>query len=71
MGLVLLFMGDYALAIVMLTKKDIFYNWTKHHMCGDYHLVNIQIHLDNYAMPLLEEIFNTLKHAKAFNTLES
>jgi hypothetical protein len=37
-------MDDYALAIVMLIKKDIFYNWTKRHMCGDYHL-------DNYAMP--------------------
>jgi hypothetical protein len=39
-------------------------------MRGDYHLENIRIHLDNYAMSLLEEIFDTLEHAKAFNTLD-
>jgi hypothetical protein len=31
--------GKYASTIVMPTKKDIFGNWTKHYMSGDYHLV--------------------------------
>jgi len=39
-------------------------------MCGDYHLVNKWTHLDKYAMPLLEEIFDGLGQAKVFNTLD-
>jgi hypothetical protein len=39
-NLVELSRGEYASTIVMPTKKDIFGNWTKWHMCGDYHLVN-------------------------------
>jgi hypothetical protein len=42
-------------------KEDIFVNWTKHCICGHYHLMNILTHLDTYAMPLLEEIFNDLQ----------
>jgi hypothetical protein len=36
-SLVELSRGEYASTIVMLAKKDIFGNWTKHYMCGDYH----------------------------------
>jgi hypothetical protein len=32
--------GEYALAIVMLAKKDIFGNWTEQRMCGDYCPIN-------------------------------
>jgi hypothetical protein len=32
--------GDYALAIMMLAKKDIFGNWMERCMCGDYCPVN-------------------------------
>ncbi len=59
-GLVELLRGEYVLAIVMLAKKDIFGNWTKWRMCGDYCLVNKHTCLDKYAMPLLEEIFDAL-----------
>ncbi len=38
-------------------------------MCGDYHLVNKCMHLNKYAMPLLEEILDALGQAKVFNTL--
>jgi hypothetical protein len=51
-GLVELSKGEYALAIVMLAKKDIFGNWIKCRMCGDYCSVNKRTHLDKYAMPL-------------------
>ncbi len=55
--------------IVMLANKDIFNNWTKCYMCGDYCLMNKWTHLDKYAMLLSKEIFDTLRHAKVFNIL--
>jgi hypothetical protein len=57
-GLVELFSNEYVSTIVMPTKKDIFGNWIKHYMCGDYYLVNKHTRLDKYAMPLLKEIFD-------------
>jgi hypothetical protein len=59
-GLVELLKGDYASTTMMLTKKDIFGNWTEQCMCGDYHLINKRTFSNKYAMPLLEEIFNAL-----------
>jgi hypothetical protein len=44
----------------MPTKKDIFGNWIKRYMCGDYCLVNKHTHLDKYTMSLLKEIFDVL-----------
>lgn len=37
-----LFGGEYAFAIMMEAKKkkNIFGNWTKHRMCGDYYPMN-------------------------------
>jgi hypothetical protein len=57
-GLMKLFSNEYASTIVMPTKMDIFGNWIKHYMCGDYYLVNKHTCLDKYAMPLLKEIFD-------------
>jgi hypothetical protein len=54
----------------MLTKKDIFSNWTKCHMCEDYQLMNKLIHFDKYAMLLPKWIFDTLGQAKVFNTMD-
>jgi putative transposase len=62
--------GEYASTIVMSCKKDIFGNWTKRRMCGDYCLVNKWIHSDKYAMPLPKEIFDALGQAKVFSTLD-
>jgi len=62
--------GEYASTTVMLTKKNIFGNWTEWRMCGDYCLVNKRMCLDKYAMPLLEEIFDGLSHVKVFSTLD-
>jgi hypothetical protein len=39
-GLVELSKGEYVLATMTLVKKDIFGNWTKRCICGDYHQVN-------------------------------
>jgi hypothetical protein len=54
----------------MPTKKDIFGNWTKRRMCGDYHPINKLTRSNKYAMPLSEEIFDALSKAKVFSTLE-
>jgi hypothetical protein len=59
-SLVELLRDEYALAIVMPTKKDIFGNWIKHHMCGDYHPMNKWIHPYKYVMPLPKKIFYAL-----------
>jgi hypothetical protein len=59
-GLVELFRGEYVLTTMMSTKKNIFDNWTKCYMCGDYHLVNKQTHSNKYAMFLSKEIFDVL-----------
>ncbi len=51
--------AEYVSAIGMLTKKDIYGNWTKRHMCEDY-AMNKHTHSDKYAMPLPKEIFDAL-----------
>jgi hypothetical protein len=61
--------GEYALTMVMPTK-DIFGNWIKHFICGDYRLMNMWMCFDKYAMPLLEKIFNAFGQAKFFSTLD-
>jgi hypothetical protein len=59
-SLVELSKGEYVSTIMMLTKQDIFGNWTKHRMCGDSCLVNKWTSSDKYVMPLLDEIFDAL-----------
>ena len=61
--------GEYALATVMPSKKDIFGNWIEKRMCGNYRPINKRTKLDRYAMPTLEEIFDVVGHAKVFSTL--
>jgi len=63
-------MGEYVLAIIMLTNNDIFGNWTKDQMCGDYFPVNKQTCSNKYGMPLLEEIFDALGQAKVLSSLD-
>jgi hypothetical protein len=55
---------------MMATKKDIFGNWIKCCMCGDYHLVNKHIHSNKYVVPLMKEIFDAFGHAKVFSTFD-
>jgi hypothetical protein len=69
-SLVELLKREYVLVTMMLAKKDIFDNWTKRCMCGDYHPINKHTHLYMYAMPLPKEIFDALGQAKVFNTLD-
>ena len=48
----------------MSSKKDIFGNWRKKWMCGDYQLINKQTKLNQYALSASKEIFDAIGHAK-------
>jgi hypothetical protein len=61
---------EYASATVMPSKKDIYGNWTKKRMCGDYRRINKFTKSDHYAMPILEENFEAIGHTKVFSTLD-
>jgi len=69
-GLVEKSYGEYASAIVMPAKKDMHGNWTDRRMCGDYRPINRQTKSDRYAMPIPEEIFDAIGHAKVFSSLD-
>jgi hypothetical protein len=60
---------EYASMTVMLSKKDIYGNWTKKRMCGDYRRIIKFTKSDRYAMPTPEENFEAIEHAKVFSTL--
>ena len=60
---------EYVSATVM-PSKDIYGNWTKKRMCGDYRRINKFTKSDRYAMPTLEENFEAIRHAKVFSTLD-
>jgi len=61
--------GEYALAIVMPTKKD-FLAIGRNDTCGDYLPIKKHTCSNKYAMPLLKEIFDALGQTKVFNTLD-
>jgi hypothetical protein len=61
---------EYASATVMLSKKDIYGNWTEKRMCRDYRRINKFTKSDRYAMPTPEENFEAIGHAKVFSTLD-
>jgi hypothetical protein len=61
---------EYASAIVMPSKKDIYDNWTEKRMCRDYRRINKFTKSDRYAMPTPEENFEAIRHAKVFSTLD-
>jgi hypothetical protein len=62
--------GEYALAIVMPTKKDVHGNYTDRRMFGNYRPIKRQSKSDKYAMPTPKEIFDVVGHARVFNTLD-
>ncbi len=68
-SLVELLRSDYASATMMPANKYILaIEWSD--TCGDYCPINKCMHLDKYAMPLPEEIFDALGQAKVFSTLD-
>jgi hypothetical protein len=68
--LVELFKRDYALAMVMPTKKRHFGKWIEHWMCEKYGHINKWTQFDKYVMPLPKETFGYIGQPKVFNTLD-
>jgi hypothetical protein len=52
---------DFAIAIIMLTKKDSTGLWTEKRMCGDYRPLNLVTLQERYPMPILENLFVALE----------
>ena len=57
-------------ATVMLSKKNIFGNWTKKWMCGHYCSVNRNTKSDWYPMPIPEELFDAIGFSWVFSMLD-
>jgi len=54
----------------MMSTKNVFGNWTKYRMCGDYCLVNNEPIWTNMLCPyVIKDIFDDLKQVKVFSTL--
>ena len=62
--------SHYASAAVAVRKEDEDGNCFNFRKCGDYRLLNTEINLDHYQLPLIETIFNDMKGAKIFSKLD-
>lgn len=62
--------GEYACAMVMPSKNDVFGNWTEKRMCGDYRPVNRKTKSARYSMPMLKELFDAIGFSRVLSTLD-
>jgi len=62
--------SDFAIVIVMLTKKDLARLWTEKRMCGDYRPLNLVTPQDRYPMPILEELFDSIGDSNIFTIVD-
>jgi len=58
--------SDFAIIIIMSTKKDSARLWTKKMMCGDYRPLNLVTPQDRYPMPIPEKLFNSIGNSNIF-----
>jgi hypothetical protein len=61
---------DFATAIVMPTKKDSTRLWTEIRMCEDYRPSNLVTTQDKYPMPILKELFNSIRDSNIFRIVD-
>ncbi|GFX96525.1 retrovirus-related Pol polyprotein from transposon 17.6 [Trichonephila clavipes] len=57
--------SEYASPIVMVKKKD-----GSSRMCIDYRKLNQKLMKDKFALPLIEDVLDTLQEAKVYSTLD-
>ncbi len=60
---------DFIAAIVMPTNKDSVRLWTKKRMCGDYRPLNLVTPQDKYPMPILEELYDSIRDLNIFTIM--
>jgi hypothetical protein len=54
----------------MPTKKDSIGLWIEKRMFGDYRPLNLVIPQDRYPMPILEELFNSIRDLNIFTIVD-
>jgi hypothetical protein len=63
-------MSEYGAPVTMPPKKDEFGNWTLKRPCCDYRMLNKVSVTDRYVLPTLEDIFDNIKDAGVYTTLD-
>jgi hypothetical protein len=62
--------GRWNNPLTLAPKKDAAGNKTKHRLCLDPRALNILLPDDNFALPLIDDIFRKVKQANIFTTLD-
>jgi hypothetical protein len=62
--------SDFAIVIVMPTKKDSAGLWTEKRMCKDYRPLNLITPQNRYTMPIPEELFNSIRDSNIFTIVD-
>jgi hypothetical protein len=62
-------MSEYGAPVTMPPKKDEFGNWTLKRPCCDYRMLNQILVTDHYVLPTPEDIFDNIKDAGVYTTL--
>jgi hypothetical protein len=61
---------DFAIATIMLRKKDSIRLWIEKRMCGDYKPLNMVTPQDKYPMPIPEELFDSIGDSNIFTIVD-
>jgi hypothetical protein len=61
---------DFATARIMPTKKDSVGLWTEKMMCKGYRPLNLVTPQDRYPMPILEELFDSIRDLNIFTIMD-
>ena len=69
-GLIELAIGNCAAATVLPVKKDENGNYTDRRMCGDSRALNLKTEHDQYPMPILKDMFDTMDECKYFPIMD-
>jgi hypothetical protein len=62
--------SNFATTIIMLTKKDSAGLWTKKRMCKPLKPLNLVTPQDKYPMPILEELFDSIRNLNIFTIVD-
>jgi hypothetical protein len=69
-GLIQPLSSNFAIAIVMPTKKDLVRLWTKKKMSKDYRPLNLVTPQDRYPMPIPKELFDNIGDSNIFTIVD-
>jgi hypothetical protein len=61
--------SDFAIVTIMQTKKDLVGLWTEKRMSRDYRPLNLVTPQDKCPMPILEELFDSIRDSNIFTIM--